>query len=181
MLARVCNIDYDREMPIVAEMNEADAIREIPATFHLKNLEETEMAKKIIRSDKVWQHKMSWSYGAVIDPGSKIVMVSGAIPVDREGNLVGKGNLKAQITQIVKNMAAILEAGGATLNDVVFMRMYTTDVEEWIKTMAWRSENYPELWGKTLGDQTAAAQTLIGVTRLGIKDVMLEIEAVAAI
>ncbi len=139
------------------------------------------MPRKNIKSDKVWQHNMSWSYGAVIDPGSKIVMVSGAIPVDREGNLVGKGDLKAQIKQIVENMEAVLEAGGANLNDVVFMRMYTTDAEEWVKTMAWRSEKYPELWGKTLGDQTSAAQTLVEVKRLGIKDVMVEIEAVAAI
>lgn len=78
-------------------------------------------------------------------------------------------------------MKAVLEEVGATLNDVVFMRMYTTDVDEWIKTMAWRIENYPELWGKTLGDQTAAAQTLVEVKRLGIKDVMMEIETVAAI
>ena len=139
------------------------------------------MARKIIKSDKVWQHKMSWSYGALIDPGSKIVMVSGAIPVDSEGDFVGKGDMKAQIGQIVTNMKAVLEEVGATLNDVVFMRMYTTDADEWIKTMAWRSENYPELWGKTLGDQTAAAQTLVEVKRLGIKDVMVEIEAVATI
>ena len=85
------------------------------------------MVKKIIRSDKVWQHKMTWSYGALIDPGSKIVMVSGAIPVDRGGNLVGKGDMKAQITQIVKNMEAVLEAGGATLSNQAWCYNGRTD------------------------------------------------------
>ncbi|MBM2832669.1 MAG: endoribonuclease, partial [Dehalococcoidia bacterium] len=94
---------------------------------------------------------------------------------------VGKGDLKKQITQTVANLKVALEAGGATLADVVQKRVYTTAIDEVIKLSQWRCDNFPELWGKQSGDETGAPGTLIGVDRLGWPEFKLEIEVVAHI
>src|SRR5262245_48784962 len=51
--------------------------------------------------------------------GGRTVYVSGQIPLDATGALVGSGDLKAQARQVFENLKAALAASGGTLDDVV--------------------------------------------------------------
>ncbi len=136
------------------------------------------MARQIIRSSELWATNLPYSYGAVVQ-GGKLIFLAGAIAVDKEGNTVGKGDMKAQIRKTVDNLTIALKAAGATLRDVVHARYYTTDVEAFLKLASWRCQNFPELWGSSAGSQEGAPATLVGVTRLGYDGGLVEIEVVA--
>ncbi len=145
------------------------------------------MGKTIISvpPEKLWHHSGAYSHGTVVEvkPGTKLLFLSGTTAVDLEGNLVGPGDMQAQVKQSLDNLRAVIEAAGGTLNDVVQLRVYTPRMEEFRKTGDFRRKEYPELFGEKPGDgpEKATACTLIGVTRLASEGFLVEMEAMAAI
>lgn len=154
------------------------------------------MAKEIIKSgDKLWN--LSWdkvekdhpefrgkaavySYATKIIQPKTISFISGAVPIDKDGFLVGKGNMFDQLAKVLENLKIQVELAGATLEDVMKLTIFATDVPEVLKFRSWMCEKYPELFGENPGDQTATAATVIGVTQLANPDAMVEIEAYVA-
>jgi enamine deaminase RidA (YjgF/YER057c/UK114 family) len=65
--------------------------------------------------------------------GRHMVVVGGQVARDAAGNIVGKGNLSQQIEQVGKNVGACLEAGGATVKDMVFTVSFVKDPAEFDK------------------------------------------------
>src|SRR6267142_1894760 len=59
---------------------------------------------------------------------AKTVYISGQIAYDKDGKLVGAGDMKAQAEQVFKNLQAALTAAGAKFSDVVKMNTYVTDM-----------------------------------------------------
>src|SRR6516165_9687532 len=53
-----------------------------------------------------------------------LIYISGQVPSDSSGNLVGEGNFEAQVEQVFKNLTLALEAAGATMADIVKMNFY---------------------------------------------------------
>src|SRR5437899_2338550 len=103
---------------------------------------------------------------------AKTIYISGQIALDKDGNLVGAGDMKAQAEQVFKNLDAALKAAGATFADVVKMNTFITDMD---KAPAVR-----EVRARYFGDSTPAS-TLVQVARLARPELMLEIEVVAVI
>ncbi len=136
------------------------------------------MAREIIRSDELWTPIWPYSYGTIVKGGTLLFM-AGTIAVDKNGNTVGKGDMKAQIRQIVENIKTALRTAGATLADIVNMRIYSTDVDQTKSLAEWRCQNFPELWGSAPTSQEAPSSTLVGVTKLGYDGGMMEIEVIA--
>jgi reactive intermediate/imine deaminase len=66
---------------------------------------------------------------AVAFTGS-VVAVSGQVPVDGEGRLVGEGDTEAQVRQVYANLATALGAAGAGLEHVVKLTVYLTDLQD---------------------------------------------------
>lgn len=60
----------------------------------------------------------------------RLVFVSGQLPLDREGRLVG-GTARAQAEQALKNVSAILSAAGGRLQDLVQVTIYVSDIGQW--------------------------------------------------
>jgi 2-iminobutanoate/2-iminopropanoate deaminase len=149
--------------------------------------EATKMGKAIIRvpPEKLWHHPGAYSHGTVVEvkPGTKLLFLSGAIARDTQGNRVGLGDMQAQLKQALENIRTVMEEAGGTLNDVVQLRIYTPRIEEYHKTIDFRRKEFPELFGEKPGDgpEKATAITLIGVTRLASEDILIEIEAIAAV
>jgi 2-iminobutanoate/2-iminopropanoate deaminase len=102
----------------------------------------------------------------------KTIYIAGQIAFDKDGNVVGAGDMKAQAEQVFKNLEAALAAAGAKFSDVVKMNTYVTDMD---KAPAVR-----EVRARYFGDTTPAS-TLVQVVRLARPELMLEIELIAAV
>jgi 2-iminobutanoate/2-iminopropanoate deaminase len=67
---------------------------------------------------------------AVVAAGKRTIYCSGQIPIDPStGELVGAGDVKAEAHRVMKNLQAVLEAAGASLDDVVRTTIYLTDLQ----------------------------------------------------
>jgi len=102
--------------------------------------------------------------------GGRTLYVSGQIALDREGNLVGKGDLKAQLKQVFENLGAALAAGGAGFEDVVKITIFMTDLRDIASFREARDRYFPK---------ALPASTLVQVSRLAYPELLVEIEAVA--
>src|SRR4029077_12739652 len=61
---------------------------------------------------------------------NRTIDISGQIAYDKDGKVVGAGDMKAQAEQVFKNLEAALTAAGAKFSDVVKMNSYTTDIAQ---------------------------------------------------
>ncbi|NQU14939.1 MAG: RidA family protein [Desulfobacteraceae bacterium] len=107
-------------------------------------------------------------------PGTKrgaLVFTAGQVALDREGNLVGKEDVKAQTRQVLQNLKAVLEEGGATLADVMKTTVFLSDMSHF----AHMNEVYAEFFG----NQKPARSTV--EARLALPEFLVEIEAIAVI
>ena len=102
----------------------------------------------------------------------ELLFVSGCVPVDGEGNLVGGDDVVAQARQALANVSAVLAAAGATFADVVKVTVYLTDVDDRARINPVRQEVFGE---------ARPASTLVEVSRLAVPGAKVEIEAVAVL
>ena len=103
---------------------------------------------------------------------SKTIYISGQIAFDKDGTIVGAGDMKAQAEQVFKNLEAALAAAGAKFSDVVKMNTYVTDIE---KAPAVR-----EVRARYFGEATPAS-TFVQVARLVRPELLIEIEVTAVV
>src|SRR4051812_23835722 len=103
---------------------------------------------------------------------NKTIYISGQIALDKDGKVVGEGDMKAQAEQVFKNLEAALTAAGAKFTDVVKMNTYVTDMD---KAPAVR-----EVRARYFGDATPAS-TFVKVAGLVRPELLLEIEVVAVV
>jgi 2-iminobutanoate/2-iminopropanoate deaminase len=99
-----------------------------------------------------------------------LLFVSGFVPVDGEGRLVGGDDVVAQVRQVFANLGAVLAAAGATFADVVKVTVYLTDVDDRARINPVRQEIF--------GDSRPAS-TLVEVSALVVPGAKVEIDAVA--
>jgi reactive intermediate/imine deaminase len=99
-----------------------------------------------------------------------LVFVSGVVPVDREGNLVGGDDVAAQARQVFANMGAVLAAAGCSFQDVVKVTVFLTDVGDRAAINPTRQEVF---------GSARPASTLVEISQLAIPGAKIEIEAVA--
>lgn len=104
--------------------------------------------------------------------GGRTIYVSGQVALDQAGAVVGKGDLKAQTRQVFENLKAALAACGASLDHVVKITVFMTDVSE--------IQTFREVRDRYFATELPAS-TLVQVVRLARPEFMIEIEAVAAV
>jgi 2-iminobutanoate/2-iminopropanoate deaminase len=102
----------------------------------------------------------------------ELVFVSGCVPVDSEGRLVGEGDVVAQARQTLANVGAVLAAAGCSFADVAKVTIYLTDVDDCPLINPVRQEFF--------GDSRPAS-TLVEVSRLAIPGAKIEVEAVSVV
>jgi 2-iminobutanoate/2-iminopropanoate deaminase len=101
-----------------------------------------------------------------------LLFVSGVVPVDGAGSLVGGDDVVAQARQVLANLGVVLASAGAAFADVVKVTLYLTDVADRARINPVRQEVF--------GDARPAS-TLVEVSALALPGAKLEIEAVALI
>ena len=115
-----------------------------------------------------------YSQAAVVDLGNcRMVIMSGQVPLDKDGQLVGKGDVGMQARQVFQNIKHIVEEMGGSMNDVIKLTYLMTDVAELAKVREVRDE--------FINKQKPPASTLAQVSKLYRDDVLIEVEATAVI
>jgi enamine deaminase RidA (YjgF/YER057c/UK114 family) len=114
---------------------------------------------------------------AVRARASELVFIAGQVAVDRDGNLVGKGDAAAQTRQVFKNLGAILEGVGAGFSNVLEFTIYVVGREVVQPYMQARSEIFKDIYPN--GDYPAS--TLLIISGLAREEFLIEIKAVAAL
>jgi 2-iminobutanoate/2-iminopropanoate deaminase len=91
----------------------------------------------------VFQFPSPYSLGTVAQ-GKRIIHVAGQIPLDEKGALVGKDDPEAQARQAFANMKAVLQAAGASMDDVVKITLIVKNAADFPKIGAVRREFFKE-------------------------------------
>jgi reactive intermediate/imine deaminase len=113
----------------------------------------------------------TYSQAVRVETGDAVwIHVSGQIAIDREGDLVGPGDLRAQTRQVFENLKAILEANGATFGDAVKIGTYLTTLDDLAAMREIRSEYLTS---------DPPASTAVQVVALVVPDALIEIDLVA--
>src|SRR5262245_39685875 len=113
-----------------------------------------------------------WTH-VVTSTGGRTIYVSGQVSVDERGQLVGKGDLRAQTEQTFANLEVALKAAGASFRDVVKMNLYVVGLKPDLVPLL------REVRARYVNRDSPPASTLVGVSALVGADWLIEIEVVA--
>ena len=120
----------------------------------------------------VWQDQFGFSQAVATPTPSRWLFLAGQGPTASDGSVVFPGDISAQLTQAFDNLETVLAQAGSDLSQVVRLTYYTTDVDALLAVWS--------LITQRLADNRPAS-TVLGVARLAFSEMLLEIEATAAI
>ena len=117
-----------------------------------------------------WQDAFGFSQAVETSGHKRVLRCSGQTSVDSNGAPMHAGDIAAQMALATDNLETVVKAADMTLANVVRLNLYTTDVDGCLQHF--------ELVEKRLGAAgVQPACTLLGVARLFIPELMVEIEA----
>jgi len=143
-------------------------------------------AENIKRADQNWPTVERQAEPAIVGPpchdrppsvvisfkdGGRRLLIGGQVAVDKDGNVVGKGDMRAQIEQVGKNIDACLKAAGAKPSDITLTRAYVNDADAFSRNA--------DMLARYLGPQSSA--TVNQVSLAAGPDFLVEIEAEATL
>jgi len=127
------------------------------------------MTRTIVQPAGLWDPRPR--FAQVVQTGKQIY-IAGQTSVDKQGNVVGKGEIEIQARQIFQNLQKCLESVGAGFNQVVKLNIYSTDLDAHREIISkLRREYFRE----------PVVSTTVQVSRLVHPDWLLEIEAIAVL
>ena len=121
--------------------------------------------------DSVWKPFGAFSQ-AVVQGSGKIVHLKGQVSLDKEGKVIGEGNIEAQVNKVLENIEAVLSEFGGRMEDVYSLTHHVTDIEEFLKTGHIRTRYFKPPYPVT---------TTVEVARLYHPDLLVEITGSAEI
>jgi enamine deaminase RidA (YjgF/YER057c/UK114 family) len=130
-----------------------------------QNIQPDKLATRVVAGNVLYSHVV------VVEAAKKTIFVAGQLARDSKGEVVGKGDMRAQIRQTGENIKAALAAAGASLADVVKTNTYVTDMDEFFKHTDVRGEYFRSL----------PTSTTVEVRRLAHPDLLVEIVVVAMV
>lgn len=116
----------------------------------------------------------AFSHAVTVDGLHRVVYIGGQNAVDRDRNIVGKGDLQAQAGQVATNLEAVLAASGATVQNVVQWNIYIVQGQSPLVAF----EVFRDRWGMVPNPPTV---TLAFVSGLAHPDFLLEISGIAVV
>jgi 2-iminobutanoate/2-iminopropanoate deaminase len=129
------------------------------------------MSTKVIQPKSLNDPRPRYSQSILAD-GGKLLFIAGQTASDKDGNVVGKGDIKAQTRQVFENIRAVLEAAGGSFDNLVMTTTYITDRKY--------REGYNEV-RREIYKQDPPTSTLVIVSGLANPDYLIEIASVAVL
>ena len=133
------------------------------------------MSKTSINPDSLFNSKRYGFSQIVVAQGSRAVYFSGQVAWDEDEQIVGAGDLRAQVWRALENVKTAVSAAGGSLDDVVALRIYI--LHDWMDKTAPVSAGLKAFFP---GDHPPTA-TWIGVQSLARPEFLIEIEVVAVL
>jgi enamine deaminase RidA (YjgF/YER057c/UK114 family) len=134
--------------------------------MHRENVESPDVARFRLQGKPV-----AYASAVKVTAPGTLIFVSGQNSFDKDGNVVGPGDIEAQARQTLRNIQSVLEAAGATMTDVVKLTAWVTKPEYVHDYVRVRKEFFTET---VPGSSTVVS----GLVR---DELLIEIEAIAAI
>ncbi|TDG03175.1 RidA family protein [Paraburkholderia guartelaensis] len=109
---------------------------------------------------------------AVIQGDGQVVHLKGQVSLDREGRVVGPGDMRVQVRKVLENIRDVLAAMGGQMTDVISLVHYATDIDAFMAAGDIRKEYFVAPYPVT---------TTVQVERLYRPELMIEIASIAEI
>lgn len=120
-----------------------------------------------------WSLPLGYNQAEIVTGQTRQLICAGQTAVDATGAPQHPGDMRGQLALALDNLQAVLDAAGMSLANVVRLTIHATDVDAALRNF--------DLLGQRFGPLgVAPPMTLLGVTRLALPPLMIEIEATAA-
>jgi len=119
-----------------------------------------------------WQDNFGFSQAVEISGHQRTLICSGQTSVDEDANPLHDGNIEAQLLKALDNLETVLKQAGMNLGNVVRVNIYTTDVDGIMS-------GFGPYEARLQAAGCKPATTLLGVAKLFLPQLMVEIEATA--
>ncbi|MEU4447734.1 RidA family protein [Actinosynnema sp. NPDC050801] len=119
-----------------------------------------------------WSVKMGFNQGELVSGHTRTLYCSGQTAMNGDGEPQHAGDMAAQLALSVDSLEAVLGEAGMSLADLVRLNVYTTDVDLLFR-------HYGVLASRLGAAGVAPSMTMLGVARLAIPDLMVELEGTA--
>ena len=129
------------------------------------------MTRRVIQPESLPDPRPRYCQG-IETQGGRMLFIAGQTAVDADGKVVGKGDPEKQVEQVFANLAAVLEAAGGTLDNLVMTTTYLTDIK------------YREAYNKVrlkYYRNNQPTSTLVVVKALANEEYLIEIDGIAVI
>lgn len=119
-----------------------------------------------------WQDRFGFVQAKEVSGAERTLYCAGQTSVDENGQPLHEGDMEAQALKALDNLETVLSEAGFGLSDLVRLNVYVTDVDAYRQAAA--------AVGARLGQAGSRhSATLLGVARLALPELMIEIEATA--
>jgi len=125
------------------------------------------------RTPKTLPPTASYSHTAIVPASAKTIFISGQVPMDMTGALVGEGDFKRQAEKVFENIDIALADAGTTFDNVVKLGMYLTDMSN-LGTLREVRDRFIQL-------KAPPTSTLVQVTAFFNPAILFEMDAIAVI
>ena len=123
--------------------------------------------------DPLMKKSLYYVPGVAVSDAKRIIFVSGqmSLRIDSQGDVINKGDIVDQTETAIERVKTVLEAGGATLDDVVQVNVFLRHVAD--------REKHAEIRARYFKKEPPAS-TLVGVN-LALEHMLIEINAIAVV
>ena len=133
----------------------------------MADIDATRAEKIVLEPDATEQFRIAPGYRV-----GNLVIISGQASINENGEVVGAGDFDSQAEQVFKNIRRTLEAAGSSMEKIIKVNIYLTDMGHFPKIVELRGKYFTQPW---------PADTITGVTALALPELMIEIEATALV
>jgi enamine deaminase RidA (YjgF/YER057c/UK114 family) len=118
-----------------------------------------------------WQQQFGFVQANEVRQPQRVLFVSGQTSLDAEANVAAVGDMRGQVVAALDNLETVLQQAEMSFANLVRLNFYATDMDRFLAEA-------PEVLAQRLAG-VEYATTYLGVTRLAMPDLLIEIEATA--